>query len=146
MSQEHAKFAVEKELDESVKARNLQLGNSRYGALGPPDLCQLVRGGGGGLMSRSQEKGACCYCFGTDVSSPASVAAYIVALSSKLSDMRRGTFCSFDAFTKRDVRIELVFPGTVTSHVCNADSSKAGSVSDQMWKRLQVSATLRAMD
>ena len=43
-----------------------------------------------------------------DVSSPASVAAYIVALSSKLSDMRRGTFCSFDAFTKRDVRIELV--------------------------------------
>lgn len=38
MSQEHAKFAVEKELDESVKARNLQLGASKLLPSLPPPL------------------------------------------------------------------------------------------------------------
>lgn len=38
MSQEHAKFAVEKELDESVKARNLQLGASKLLPSPPPPL------------------------------------------------------------------------------------------------------------
>jgi hypothetical protein len=41
----------------------------------------------------------------------ATVAAYIITLSQTLKDVRRGTYCCFDAFQQRDIRIELVMPG-----------------------------------
>ena len=63
---------------------------------------------------------------GVDVSSPATLAAYFNSLSylveqsalgkTAVYQLRSGTFCSWNAFAKVDVRVEAKIPGGVDSY------------------------------
>lgn len=61
-------------------------------------------------------------------------------------EIRKGVFCCYDIFKQRDVRVEVVLPGTVSSYAVNQDGSKTGAVTEQSWYRVQVSSVLRALD
>lgn len=54
------------------------------------------------------------YVHGLEVSSAAAIAAYFVELSRRMDGLASGTFCCFDAFSRVDLRIDFVFPGSVS--------------------------------
>jgi hypothetical protein len=101
------------------------------------------------IFSGGANKGIYHYVYGADVSSSASVAAYINALQNKIVDHGRvlkrkvikGVFCIYDSFFKVDVRVEVNMPGMTTCYALV--NGKKRSLKEIEWDCAFISSVLR---
>eukprot|EP00201_Polytomella_parva_P001670 CAMPEP_0175078346 /NCGR_PEP_ID=MMETSP0052_2-20121109/24048_1 /TAXON_ID=51329 ORGANISM="Polytomella parva, Strain SAG 63-3" /NCGR_SAMPLE_ID=MMETSP0052_2 /ASSEMBLY_ACC=CAM_ASM_000194 /LENGTH=916 /DNA_ID=CAMNT_0016348219 /DNA_START=132 /DNA_END=2878 /DNA_ORIENTATION=- len=159
---------IEAHFSEAIIARDDSLEIlSVQPSLGPPDLCWLQKSCRTGLSALYPEaKGYYHWTLGADVTSSASVAAYFVSicnkavsgpsgwgasiqgllaqvgLSSSEMAVERGFFCTFDPFSRLDIRCELKVPGGVQCAV-KSPTGTLGSVSAEIWRNLTVASFLR---
>ncbi|TPX48802.1 hypothetical protein SeMB42_g02457 [Synchytrium endobioticum] len=144
----------ENELGESIQARTESLATFRE--LGPPDLCHVLKTNTKALGTR--DLGSYHFVLGTDVSSSATVAAYLNSLTYTVDEaagwfsgkqapwkIKSGTYCCFNAFSRVDVRVEVKIPGGVESHLVDLRGDKHPIANPAIWQETAVSAVLRAM-
>ncbi|KAG1449970.1 hypothetical protein G6F56_008484 [Rhizopus delemar] len=134
----------ETELGESIAARTDALGTFRE--LGPPDLCHILK----------SHLGSYHYVSGVDASSSATLAAYLNSLTYSLDEsqswfsksnawrIRSGIYCSFNAFSRVDVRVEVKIPGGVESYCIDVRGERHEATA-AIWQETYLSATLRAI-
>ncbi|KAJ2855958.1 bud site selection protein, partial [Coemansia erecta] len=90
-----------------------------------------------------------------DTSSSASLAAYINSLQYSLSEspgwfgasngwkITSGTYCSYNAFSNVDLRVQIKIPGGVDAYIVTVLGERK-EVTDELWRECQVSSLLRA--
>ncbi|ORX67987.1 chaps-domain-containing protein [Linderina pennispora] len=142
----------ENEIGESLNSRSEGLGMIRE--LGPPDLCHIVK-----IHSSNRNEpdiGSYHHVLGVDTSSSATLAAYINSLQYSLNDtpgwfgsnnswkITSGTYCSYNAFSNVDLRVQVKIPGGVDAYVVTAQGERK-EATEQMWKECYISAMLRAI-
>eukprot|EP00124_Ichthyophonus_hoferi_P002813 Ihof_evm2s211 gene=Ihof_evmTU2s211 len=147
----------ENNVSECLVARTKALG--RIVALGPPDLCHITK-----VQEKPQSIlrsgpapasliGSYHHIYGLDCSSPAAIAAYFTTLVNDLGNpnmskgiwrIQSGTYCSYNAFARVDVRVEVTMPGSVNAYVLDAQGRRFGC-DDRMWQEVHVCAVLRAL-
>lgn len=141
---------LENELGESVNARTASL--NTFKELGPPDLVHLSK-----TSTKTQKvSGTYHYVTGVDTSSSAAVAAYLNTLTFTLGEeqiwfgkhpqwkVHTGVFCSYNAFSRNDVRVMVKIPGSVEAYVVDERGDKRPAT-DQAWTETYLSAMLRAL-
>lgn len=124
----------------------------RQKGLGQPDLCYLVKEfsktGMMSVLSKPLHKGVFHFIYGADISSQASVAAYFQEFISKARSHKgkvvHGYFCSFDLFSRQDIRTEVKIPGSFEV-LAYSESGVKRPVSDMQWKGALLSSILRAL-
>lgn len=142
-------------LGESLEARTETLASFRE--LGPPDLCHVVKTTG---KAGGKDLGSYHYVSGVDASSSASLAAYLNSLQYTVEEVpswffssggskggwkiRGGAFCSFNAFSRVDVRVEVKIPGGVEAYVIDLRGERHEATS-AIWQEVYLSAMLRAI-
>ncbi|KAG1455068.1 hypothetical protein G6F55_007280 [Rhizopus delemar] len=141
----------ETEIGESIVARTDALGTFRE--LGPPDLCHIIKSHAKPGM---KELGSYHYVSGVDASSSATLAAYLNSLTYSLDDtqswfsksnawrIRSGIYCSFNAFSRVDVRVEVKIPGGVESYYVDVRGERHEATA-AIWQETYLSAVLRAI-
>ncbi|ORY87518.1 Chs5p-Arf1p-binding proteins-domain-containing protein [Leucosporidium creatinivorum] len=144
----------EVDLGESLISRTETLASFRE--LGPPDLCHIIKTTG---KAGTKDLGSYHYVSGVDASSSASLAAYLNSLTYTVEEapswffsskpagawkIRGGAFCSFNAFSRVDVRVEVKIPGGVEAYVIDARGERH-EATPQMWQEVYLSALLRAI-
>ena len=122
--------------------------------VGPPDLCMVIREhfptGLKKLISKSYTRTYYHYIYGADTSSLASIAAYFRHFldnsfqKSSNSRVIFGCFCTYDLFSKHDIRVEIHIPGNTSSHMVNSSGSKF-KVTEDHWQGCYLSSGLRAL-
>eukprot|EP01134_Creolimax_fragrantissima_P003539 CFRG3539T1 len=147
----------ETNVSECLAARTKSL--SKVTGLGPPDMCHItkVQEGKKSILSSVQLPpslvGSYHYCYGIDCSSPAGVAAYFNGLVNDMGNInmtkgawriQSGTYCSYNALARVDVRVEVTMPGTVNAYVLDEQGRRFGC-DDRVWQETQVCAVLRAL-
>ncbi|GAA6059494.1 hypothetical protein JCM10212_002237 [Sporobolomyces blumeae] len=146
---------VELELGESLVSRTETLASFRE--LGPPDLCHVIKTTG---KAGQKDIGSYHYVSGVDASSSASLAAYLNSLTYTVEEapswffgssgaksawkIRGGAFCSFNAFSRVDVRVEVKIPGGVEAYVVDVRGERH-EATPQMWQEVYLSAILRSI-
>ncbi|GAA5876442.1 hypothetical protein JCM16303_003534 [Sporobolomyces ruberrimus] len=146
---------VELELGESLVSRTETLASFRE--LGPPDLCHVIKTTG---KAGQKDMGSYHYVSGVDASSSASLAAYLNSLTYTVEEaptwffssagaksawkIRGGAFCSFNAFSRVDVRVEVKIPGGVEAYVVDVRGERH-EATPQMWQEVYLSAVLRSI-
>lgn len=114
-----APFILERQFGQSIGKRS-ELMAHHASTLGPPDLIHLSS------RSGSKDVGQFHYLTGLDVSSVAAPVAYLTklvyntqfdenSLVSSIGSGTIGTYCSWNCFSKCDIRINSEFPGPRTS-------------------------------
>ncbi|SCV70070.1 BQ2448_1464 [Microbotryum intermedium] len=145
----------EVDLGESLISRTETLASFRE--LGPPDLCHVIKTTG---KAGSKDIGSYHYVSGVDASSSASLAAYLNSLQYTVEEspswffgstaakgaykIRGGVFCSFNAFSRVDVRVEVKIPGGVEAYVIDLRGDKHEATL-AIWQEVYLSALLRAI-
>ena len=127
-----------------------------YPLLGPPDLCYIVKEKRGGFMSSGPilRQGHYHYVYGVDTSSTAAPCAYIQSIvksdksdisSASKSKIRvtSATFCTFDFVSRRDVRIEIQFPGS-TNVVAYDEAGDSVLLDPNSWNTVFVCSQIRS--
>ncbi|KAG5361055.1 hypothetical protein CJU89_4160 [Yarrowia sp. B02] len=139
---------LETTVGESITARTNAL--AAFKELGPPDLVHLTK------VDHRGESGTYHYVIGVDVSSAASVAVHLNQLTYSLGEeqlwfgkpqtwkITQGLLCSFNAFTKCDVRIIVKIPGGVESYFVDPRGERH-SMTDQVWLETYMSAMIRSL-
>ncbi|GAA5973831.1 hypothetical protein JCM11641_003182 [Rhodosporidiobolus odoratus] len=146
---------IEVDLGESLISRTETLASFRE--LGPPDLCHVIKTTG---KAGQKEIGSYHYVSGVDASSSASLAAYLNSLNYTVEEtpgwffgstttkspwkIRGGVFCSFNAFARVDVRVEVKIPGGVEAYVIDVRGERH-EATPQIWQEVYLSAMLRAI-
>eukprot|EP00798_Chlamydomonas_sp_ICE-L_P015659 gene15659-21765_t len=131
--------AIESEFGEAIVARDESLVSlSEATSLGPPDLCWLQKQGSGWALSRLEPQGFYHYVTGNDVSSSASGLYHNTRTS-----INRGFYCTYDPFTRLDIRCELSVPGGVECGALDTEGT-VHEVTPAMWRNCQLAAFLRA--
>ncbi|BGP40620.1 bud site selection protein [Rhodotorula kratochvilovae] len=146
---------IELDLGESLISRTESLASFRE--LGPPDLCHVIKTTG---KAGQKDVGSYHYVSGVDASSSASLAAYLNSLTYTVEEtaswffgsttakspwrIRGGAFCSFNAFSRVDVRVEVKIPGGVEAYVIDVRGERH-EATPQMWQEVYLSAMLRAI-
>ena len=117
--------------------------------LGPPDLCYLVKEIRTGTFTTKVTRfGYYHYVYGVDTSSSASIAAYIksaMKLAGEKADLYpkpkfkvkvvMGTFCTFDAISRKDFRVEITFPGS-TNIVAISQNGERQPIEGNEWNNV----------
>ncbi|KAA1478157.1 chaps-domain-containing protein [Dentipellis sp. KUC8613] len=141
----------EVELGESLVARTEAL--STFRELGPPDLVHVVKSTG---RSGQRDLGSYHYVSGIDASSSASLAAYINSLTYAIEEpqawfsnkptwkVKNGCFCSFNAFSRVDVRVDVKIPGGVIAYVIDLRGERH-EATPEIWQETYLSAILRTI-
>ncbi|KAJ2880219.1 bud site selection protein [Coemansia aciculifera] len=142
----------ENEIGESLLARTEGLGMIRE--IGPPDLCHIVKIH---TPSRSEpDIGSYHHVLGVDTSTSASLAAYINSLQYSLSEtlgwfgsssnwkIASGTYCTYNAFSNVDLRVQVKIPGGVDAYIVTPAGERR-EVTEELWKECHVSSLLRAI-
>ncbi|KAJ2767695.1 bud site selection protein, partial [Coemansia nantahalensis] len=142
----------ENEIGEALASRTESLGMIRE--LGPPDLCHIVK-----IHSSNRNEadiGSYHHVLGVDTSSSAALAAYINSLQYSLSDkpgwfgatnawkIASGTYSTYNAFSKVDLRVQIKIPGGVDAFAVTAQGERR-ELTDELWRECQVSSILRAV-
>lgn len=134
----------------SIGARTANLPN--FKELGPPDLVHISK-----YNKQSQkEEGQYHYITGLDVSSAVAPVAYLTTLnlnstSSSSKHPNIYTYCSYNAFSRSDVRIRTEFPsstpGAFQLQLIPSDRSNKilNEVTEEIWDELFVSAVVRSV-
>eukprot|EP00127_Corallochytrium_limacisporum_P006841 Clim_evm56s236 gene=Clim_evmTU56s236 len=127
--------------------------------LGPPDMCHvsksITRQGGIFSAAETTNKGTYHYIHGLDVTSGAAIAAYFTSLLAAPRQtewpvrgewkIQGGTYCSYNAFTRTDVRVEITMPGSVLAYGVNNRGDRF-ETTERTWQELWISAVLRWVD
>lgn len=141
---------LETEVGESVNTRTAAL--STFKELGPPDLVHLSKT----HNKTSKVDGTYHYVTGVDTSSSSAVAAYFNALTFTLGEgqiwfgkpatwkIHTGVYCSYNTFSRVDVRVLVKIPGGVEAYVVD-DRGDKHPASDTLWAETYMSAMLRAL-
>lgn len=141
---------LENELDESVNARTTSL--SSFKELGPLDLVHLVKSS----SKSSKPIGTYYYASCIDTSSSAAVAAYLTTLISTLGEEQHwlnrtahwktqsAICCSYNAFSRVDVRVLIKIPGSVESYIVD-DRGDKRPATDAIWTETYLSAMVRSL-
>ncbi|KAJ1831160.1 bud site selection protein [Coemansia sp. RSA 2711] len=151
----------ENEIGEALVMRTESLGTAKQlnpvgmiRELGPPDLCHIVK-----IHSTNRNEpdiGSYHHVLGVDTSSSASLAAYINSLQYSLNDkpgwfgsgnnwkIASGTYSTYNAFSKVDLRVQIKIPGGVDAYAITAQGERK-EVTEELWRECQVSAILRAV-
>lgn len=137
-------------MGEAVNVRTAALGS--FKELGPPDLVHLAK-----TATKVQKvSGTYHYVTGVDTSSSASIAAYLNTLTFTLGEeqiwfgkqpqwkVQTGVYCSYNAFSKNDVRVLVKIPGSVEAYVVN-DRGDKEPATDLAWTEVYLSAMLRSL-
>ncbi|GAA5911637.1 hypothetical protein JCM6882_008061, partial [Rhodosporidiobolus microsporus] len=146
---------IEVDMGESLVSRTETLASFRE--LGPPDLCHVIKTTG---KAGQKEIGSYHYVSGVDASSSASLAAYLNSLNYTVEEtpgwffgstttkspwkIRGGVFCSFNAFSRVDVRVEVKIPGGVEAYVIDVRGERH-EATPAIWQEVYLSAMLRAI-
>ncbi|KAJ2386334.1 bud site selection protein, partial [Coemansia sp. RSA 2603] len=122
--------------------------------LGPPDLCHIVKAHS---SNRNEpDIGSYHHVLGVDTSSSASLAAYINSLQYSLNDapgwfgasnswkITSGTYCSYNAFSNVDLRVQIKIPGGVDAYIVTVLGERK-EVTEELWRECQISSLLRAI-
>lgn len=130
-----------------------------YTELGPPDLCNIQKISV--LSKKSTEIGTYTYFTGVDTSSSASVAAHLLNLATlmcskpqiwfgELKSWRipELTHCSYNAFSKVDMRVTVHIPGNFTVSVINSngnmiDENLSSEQIETFWLETFISSMIR---
>ncbi|BGP16766.1 hypothetical protein JCM10213_002158 [Rhodosporidiobolus nylandii] len=146
---------IEVDLGEALVSRTET--SASFRELGPPDLCHVIKTTG---KAGQKEIGSYHYVSGVDASSSASLAAYLNSLNYTVEEtpgwffgssstkspwkIRGGVFCSFNAFSRVDVRVEVKIPGGVEAYVIDVRGERHEATA-QIWQEVYLSAMLRAI-
>ncbi|GAA6018584.1 hypothetical protein JCM10207_007225 [Rhodosporidiobolus poonsookiae] len=146
---------IEVDVGEAIISRTETLASFRE--LGPPDLCHVIKTTG---KAGQKEIGSYHYVSGVDASSSASLAAYLNSLNYTVEEtpgwffgstttkspwkIRGGVFCSFDAFSRVDVRVEVKIPGGVEAYVIDVRGERH-EATPAIWQEVYLSAMLRSI-
>ncbi|KAM0748531.1 chaps family protein [Meredithblackwellia eburnea MCA 4105] len=146
---------IEVDIGESLISRTETLASFRE--LGPPDLCHVIKTTG---KAGSKDIGSYHYVSGIDASSSASLAAYLNSLTYHVEEVpgwffgstttkggwkiRGGAYCSFNAFSRVDVRVEVKIPGGVEAYVVDLRGERH-EATPVIWQEVYLSAMLRAI-
>lgn len=141
---------LETEVGESVNVRTAAL--ATFKELGPPDLVHLSKSS----YKTSKVYGTYHYVTGVDTSSSSAVAAYLNTLTFSLGEeqiwfgkqagwkIHTGIYCTYNAFSRVDVRVLVKIPGGVEAYVVD-DHGDKHQASDQLWLETYLSAMLRCL-
>ncbi|KAL4470144.1 hypothetical protein ABPG72_016681 [Tetrahymena utriculariae] len=151
---------IENQQDQVEILRNRIKCMKSYSTLGPPDLCYLSKKyQSGSILPISKEQvqiGTYHYVHGINLSTPASVSAYINLMIKNMEEEKqtllkrgewkivKGYFCIFDSFSRIDIHIEITIPGTMKLYGFKIDGELV-TITDQLWERAMVSSGLRSM-
>lgn len=142
---------LESDVGESVNVRTAAL--STFKELGPPDLVHLSKTS---PKATTKINGTYHYVTGVDTSSSSAVAAYFNTLTFSLGEeqiwfgkhagwkIHTGIYCSYNAFSRVDVRVLVKIPGGVETYVVDGAGDKHPA-SDDQWLETYLSAMLRAL-
>lgn len=112
--------------------------------LGPPDLVYLVKQSN---KASGKQLGVYHHVLGIDASSSASLAAYVNTLThnstDKIHKVISGLYCSYNAFSNLDMRVEVKIPGSVESYSVDEKGDKRVA-SDVLWLETFLCGVLRA--
>ena len=135
----------------ALKLRSNMIENNK--GLGPPDLCILTREhlptGLKKLISKSQSKQYFHYVYGVDTSSVPLIAAYFKRLFDSYNKKVSGNpiisicFCTFDLFSKYDLRVEFELPGKTKAYMIDMTGNKLDP-QEMNWKGAYLSSFLRS--
>ena len=126
-----------------------------YPFYGPPDMCYFVKEKKGGFMSSGPSRqGYYHHVYGVDTSSTASPSAYIRLILSHESKNQAqskkakvktisATYCTYDIVTRRDIRVEICFPGSTNVVAYDADGERSPLQASD-WNYVFVSSQIRS--
>ncbi|CCH46435.1 hypothetical protein BN7_6029 [Wickerhamomyces ciferrii] len=140
----------EQSFGDSIGKRTSSLPN--FKELGPPDLIHISNYN----KISQKEEGNYHYITGLDVSSPVAPLAYLTTLNLNSSNNSSKhpniyTYCSFNSFSRCDVRIRIEFPNNNNSsyqlqQIPSDRSNKTlMEVNDDVWEELFVSSVIRSV-
>uniref|UniRef100_A0A060T5A7 ARAD1B09350p n=1 Tax=Blastobotrys adeninivorans TaxID=409370 RepID=A0A060T5A7_BLAAD len=142
---------LEIEVGESIGARTSSL--VTFKELGPPDLVHLSKSH---PKTNLRENGTYHFVTGVDTSSSASVAAYLNTLTFSLGEtqlwfgkhpqwkVHSGTYCTYNAFSRVDLRVSAQIPGSVEAYAVD-DRGDKRNATDALWMETYLSGALRAL-
>ncbi|OMJ18883.1 hypothetical protein AYI69_g6842 [Smittium culicis] len=145
--------AYEVESGETLQFRTDALAS--YRELGPPDLCIVSKIIDVGKRTEKEESSV-HHILGVDSSSSASLAAYINSLTYSIEEVsgwfgkgsswkiQNGTYCCYNAFSRRDIRVQIRIPGGVDAYVVTPQGDRL-EPDEQEWIECGLSAALRAI-
>lgn len=143
---------LEQENRECLDLRTASLAGFR--SLGPADMVQLQK------VTKSKVSSTYHFVTGIDVSSAAAIAAYMTTLNQTLGEnqlwygknlqwkITEGTYCSWNIFSKVDIRVTTSFPGGTKMYIVAPDglTEDVGSeVNEELWHELYMSAMIRCL-
>ncbi|CDK25518.1 unnamed protein product [Kuraishia capsulata CBS 1993] len=121
--------------------------------LGPPDMVHLIKHN----PSTKTEIGTYLYYTGSDVSNSACVAALLHSIADIIGEtpqvwfgkhkpwkVQEATYCAYNAFSKLDTRVNVHFPGGVSSSMLDAEGNPVIE-KDRYWLETAVSSVVRAL-
>ncbi|KXS21181.1 chaps-domain-containing protein [Gonapodya prolifera JEL478] len=142
---------IEHDVGEAIQARTDALASFRE--LGPPDLIHVIKSN-----PKAIPKDISSYHFalGPDTSSSATIAAYLNNLQYSLDDVPNwfaksqykvtaATYCTFNAFSRVDVRVEVRIPGGVVGYMVDLKGEKHPISNAEIWTETFTSSILRAI-
>ena len=110
------------------------------------------------LAELKRQLGSYHYVSGVDASSSATLAAYLHSLTNNIESsstwlggktksewkITKGCFCSFNAFSRVDVRVEVKIPGGVEAYVIDQRNERH-NLTQRLWTEVYLSALLRSI-
>ena len=133
----------DEEIGLAIEARTESLQNLRE--LGPPDLVHLVKQS---TKAGAKQTGVYHHVTGIEASSSASLAAYVNTLTYNNADKSHkvvsGLYCSYNAFSHLDMRVEVKIPGSVESY-CVDERGDRRVATDALWLETFLCGVLRAL-
>ncbi|ODV82745.1 hypothetical protein CANARDRAFT_209731 [[Candida] arabinofermentans NRRL YB-2248] len=124
--------------------------------LGPPDMVHLKKQNNS-VNTKTPIIGSYFYYTGADVSNSATIAALLNSLSNIIGEepqlwfgkhkpwkVVEATYCTYNAFSKIDVRVSVNFPGKVESMMMDSQGNLILE-DDQLWLEAYVSGIVRAL-
>ncbi len=139
---DRCRIIEDEDIYSSIEARTESLQHLRE--LGPPDLVHLVKQSS---KAGAKQTGVYHHVTGIDASSSASLAAYVNTLTyspvDKTHKVVSGIYCSYNAFSHLDMRVEVKIPGSVESY-CVDERGDRRFATDNLWLETFLCAILRA--
>lgn len=138
----------ESTIGECLAARTESLPTFRE--MGPPDTCHILKYN---PKVPGKEYGSYHFAIGVDASSSATIAAYMNSLSYSLNSgkgnsnwkIKFGTFCTFNAFSRVDIRVEVKIPGGVDCYLVDLRGDRHPISNPAIWQETFVSGIVRAL-
>ncbi|OWB72949.1 hypothetical protein B5S31_g2677 [[Candida] boidinii] len=145
---------VEKAIGSSLDDRTSILDSIQD--LGPPDMIHLKKHNSTS-NTKQPDIGTYFYYTGADVSSSAAIAALLNSISNIIGEspqlwfgknkpwkVKEATYCTYNAFSKMDIRVTVNFPGGVEYIIIDCDGNQVME-KEQYWIETYISSVVRSL-